>query len=190
MAALGRLYARAVAILASTLVLVVVAVMGAQVFYRYVLNDSLIWAEEVSGYLLVLMTFLFIGAAFERGEMVTIRFFVDMLPPKVRLTLMIPSFVAMITFLLVLSYYAMRFASLGAGYNVPAATFIASAIRGRDTDFQLSMYWLYLAIPAGCLILCGHFLAALWRLGRAARGRADLAGALPGGTVLPDEGDG
>jgi TRAP-type C4-dicarboxylate transport system permease small subunit len=188
-AALGRGYRRAVAIFASAIMVVVVIVMGAQVFYRYVLNDSLIWAEEVSGYLLVVTTFLLIGAAFERGEMVSIRFFVDALPPRARLLLSIPSFVAMTGFLLVLAYYALRFASLGAAYNIPAAGFIGSALAGPDANVQVSMYWLYLTIPAGCLILSGHFLVALCRMGRAAAGRADPAEALPGQSVAPDASD-
>jgi TRAP-type C4-dicarboxylate transport system permease small subunit len=181
--ALGHLYDRAVVVLASALMLVVVAIMGTQVFFRYVLNDSLIWAEEVSGYLLVVMTFLFLGAAFERGEMVAIRLFVDVLPPRLALALRLPPLVAMIAFLLILSVYAARFAALGAGYNIPAASFIGSALLGRSADVQLSMYWLYLAIPLGCLILAAHLTVALWRTawelagrGAPARGRAPVGG--------------
>jgi TRAP-type C4-dicarboxylate transport system permease small subunit len=187
MAALHRAYTRAVTSAASTLMLAVVAVMGAQVFYRYVLNDSLIWAEEVSGYLLVIITFGFIGAAFERGEMVSIRVFTDLLPPRLRILLMIPSFAAMITFLLVLAYYAMRFASLGSGYNIPAVGFIGSTLLGRQAEVQVSMYWLYLVIPAGCVILSGHFLVTLWRLSRVALGRGDVTDALPAEPASPGD---
>lgn len=188
LAALGSCYTRAVLVLASTLMITIVVVMGVQVFFRYVLNDSLIWAEEVCGYLLVVMTFLFLGAAFEGGEMVTIRLFVDWLPPRARAALMIPSFVAMIGFLLILTYYATRFAALGSGYNIPAAGFIASAVFGPDVQWRVSMYWLYLTIPAGCLILSGHLLVALWRMVRVALGRGDIADGPPGDPLTSGEG--
>ncbi len=58
----------------------IVVVMVVQVFWRYVLNSSTIWAEEMCRYLLILMTFLLIGPAFERGEMVSVQFFMQRLP--------------------------------------------------------------------------------------------------------------
>jgi TRAP-type C4-dicarboxylate transport system permease small subunit len=185
--ALARLYAGAVVGLATAIMAVVVVIMGVQVFFRYVLNDSLIWAEEVSGYLLVLMTFLFVGAAYERGEMATLRLLVDLLPARVRIAIMLPSLGAMIGFLWVLAYYGLRFAEMGSSYNIPAASFIGSAVLGPGADLRVSMYWLYLAIPAGCLLLSGHLLVALWRLGRAARGRAELADVLPGADRAGEE---
>ena len=41
---------RIVMLVVMTLMAVIVASMCAQVFWRYVLNDSLIWPEEVSRY--------------------------------------------------------------------------------------------------------------------------------------------
>lgn len=172
--ALGRYYNRAVIILACTIMLVIVAVMGTQVFFRYVLNDSLIWAEAVCGLLLALMTFLLVGAAFQRGQMITLRVVMGLLPPKIRIVLMIPIFLAMIVFLAVLGYYSVQFANVSTKYTIPAVEFIGSAIFGPDVRLTLSMYWLYMAIPVACLLLTGHFLVVLLALVRAALGRGDL----------------
>ena len=44
-----------------TLLAGIVIIMGVQVFFRYVLNDSIIWAEEMSRYFLIWITFLVLG---------------------------------------------------------------------------------------------------------------------------------
>ncbi|MDH3235858.1 MAG: TRAP transporter small permease subunit, partial [Alphaproteobacteria bacterium] len=69
-------YNRILDTIAAALMGTIVVVMVVQVFARYVLNDSLIWAEELCRYLLIWITFLFIGIAFERGEFIAI----DVLP--------------------------------------------------------------------------------------------------------------
>lgn len=187
MAALGWLYRGAVIVLACLLMTVIVVVMGVQVFYRYVLNDSLIWAEELCGYLLAVMTFLFVGAAFQNGEMVSIRLIVDLLAPRVRLLFLIPSFAAMIAFLVVLAAYATQFARLGVAQVIPAAGFIASALLGRDTQVSVSMYWLYMTIPVGCLLLAGHLAVTLARMAMALAGRGDPEAVLAPDPLVPPE---
>jgi TRAP-type C4-dicarboxylate transport system permease small subunit len=173
LAAAGRLYHAAAITLASGLMIVLVAVMGVQVFFRYVLNDSLIWAEEICRYSLVLLTFLLIGAAFERGELVRLDIFTNMLPKRIKAPLSILIYLAMIAFLWTLVYHGYRFAALNSHFSMPAADFIGTALFGDGAAGAISMYWLYLAIPGGCLILSGHFILALLRILRGGLGRAD-----------------
>jgi TRAP-type C4-dicarboxylate transport system permease small subunit len=183
LAAAGRLYNAAAIALASGLMIVLVAVMGVQVFFRYVLNDSLIWAEEICRYLLALLTFLLIGAAFERGELVRLDIFTKILPERIKAPLSILIYLTMIGFLWTLVYYGYLFAALNSHFSMPAADFIGTALFG-DAAGGISMYWLYLAIPAGCLILSGHFVLALLRI---LRGGLDRAGDQErGGTVARD----
>ncbi|MGH6896631.1 MAG: TRAP transporter small permease [Geminicoccaceae bacterium] len=164
LAAAGRLYNAAAIILASGLMSVLVTVMGVQVFFRYVLNDSLIWAEEVCRYTLVLLTFLLIGAAFERGELVRLDILTNILPERIKAPLSILIYLTMIGFLWTLVYYGYLFAALNSQFSMPAADFIGTALFGADATGAISMYWLYLAIPVGCLILSGHFILALLRI--------------------------
>lgn len=175
----ARLYTRIVSVLAVTILTVLVVVMGVQVFFRYVLNDSLIWAEELCGYLLVLMTFLLLGAAFERGEMVSLQIFTNMLRPRARLALMIPLYAIMALFLLTLAYYGYLFAELNGRSSIPAVDFIISSIIGRDVTLVVPSFWLYLTIPVGCVILACHFVLAIARMVRGLAGAIDPARAMP-----------
>jgi TRAP-type C4-dicarboxylate transport system permease small subunit len=171
LATAGRLYNAATIILASGLMIVLVVVMGVQVFFRYVLNDSLIWAEEICRYSLILLTFLLIGAAFERGELVRFDVFTNILPERIKAPLSILIYLTMIGFLWTLVYYGYRFAALNWHFSMPAADFIGTTLFGAAGAGAISMYWLYLAIPAGCLILSGHFVLALLRILRGVLGR-------------------
>ncbi|MGH6920280.1 MAG: TRAP transporter small permease, partial [Geminicoccaceae bacterium] len=164
LATVGRLYNAAAIVLASGLMGVLVVVMGVQVFFRYVLNDSLIWAEEICRYSLVLLTFLLIGAAFERGELVRFDVLTNILPERIKTPLNILVYLMMIGFLWTLVYYGCRFAALNFHFSIPAVDFIATALFGSGATGAISMFWLYLAIPAGCLILSGHFVLALLRM--------------------------
>jgi TRAP-type C4-dicarboxylate transport system permease small subunit len=167
---LARVYTLAFMSIAAIAMSVIVVVMAVQVFYRYALNDSLIWAEEVARYFLILMTFLLVGVAFERGELVSVQFFMHRLPRRIAYLLTIPVYLAIIAFLVTISYYGYSFANLNARFPMPAVDFILSSILGRPVSGALSMYWLYLLIPLGCLTLAAHFAVALWRHVRSANG--------------------
>lgn len=65
-------YFAAIRFLAGATMLSIVVIMTAQVIARYVFNASLIWAEELCRYILIWLTFLFIGMAYGRGELVAV----------------------------------------------------------------------------------------------------------------------
>lgn len=65
-------------------VAVMFAVVVAQVFFRYVLNASLTWAEEAARYLLVLTTFLGTSIAMRRGAHIRVGLVVERLPRPAR----------------------------------------------------------------------------------------------------------
>jgi TRAP-type C4-dicarboxylate transport system permease small subunit len=168
--ALLRLYRRAMMGLACAMLSAIVAIMGAQVFFRYVLNNSLIWAEEVSGYLLVWISFLFLGAAFERGQLVAVEILHGRVGRRARVVMLVVGYGLALAFLGVIVVYGWRVAEFNALATIPAADFIASAIMGRDVALDLSAFWIYLAVPVGCGLLFLHILGwlvarlvAIWR---------------------------
>ncbi len=163
LAAIVAVYSRIFLGLAAVAMAAIVAIMTVQIFYRYVLNDSLIWAEEMCRYLLMAMTFLLIGPAFERGDMATVQFFVNALPRRVGLALVVAVYLLVIGFLLIISYFGYRYATFNGHFAMPAVDFIASAVLGRSVSGVMTMYWIYLLIPLGCLLLAAHFVAALVR---------------------------
>ena len=56
----------------------------AQVFYRYVLNDSLAWTEELAKYLMVWVACLVAPWAYRENLNVSIEMFADALPKVLR----------------------------------------------------------------------------------------------------------
>jgi TRAP-type C4-dicarboxylate transport system permease small subunit len=149
--------------LAAASMAAIVLIMSLQVFYRYVLNDSLIWAEEMCRYLLMIMTFLLLGPAFERGDMATVQFFVQALPRRIGHAVVVAMYVLVVGFLLIVSYFGYRYAAYNGNFAMPAVDFVASAVLGRPVSGVLAMYWIYLLIPIGCLLLAAHFVVALVR---------------------------
>jgi TRAP-type C4-dicarboxylate transport system permease small subunit len=149
--------------LAAVAMAAIVVIMSVQIFYRYVLDDSLIWAEEMCRYLLIIITFLLIGPAFERGDMAAAQFFVQALPRKAGLAVVGIVYLLCIGFLLTISYFGYRYAAFNGNFAMPAVDFIASALLGHQVSNVIAMYWIYLLIPLGCLLLAAHFVAALVR---------------------------
>lgn len=158
LASLQRAYMHGVAALAVALMAATVIIMAVQVFYRYFLSNSLIWAEEVCRYLLVWMSFLFAGAAFQRGDMVSVELFTKLLPRRARALVMVPAYVLTAAFLGVLVYYGWRFAEQNSIQAMPAADFIWQSLADRDSG--LSIFWVYVSVPVGCAILALHLLAS------------------------------
>src|SRR5918996_539265 len=72
-------YRDAMRLFAGTSMLAIVVIMIVQVFARYVLNASLIWAEELCRYILIWQSFLLIGIAYHQGELIAL----DVLSAKV-----------------------------------------------------------------------------------------------------------
>lgn len=137
-------------------------IMATQVFWRYFLGGSLIWAEEMCRYILVWMTFLFAGAAFQRGDLVAVELVTRSVSPAVRRALLAPAYLITAAFLVVIAGYGWGYASRNTTQGVPALDFIAQALFGRDSG--MSIFWVYVSLPLGCAILAIHFLVSTARM--------------------------
>lgn len=146
-------------LLAGTTMGVIVLIMVVQVVARYVFNASLIWAEELCRYILVWQTFLFIGYAYQRGELVILDLFSTRVPPLVYMAIRIVTAVPISIFLyLIISAgigHALRFSA----QTIPAIDFIWMSITGEPA--RVPVFWVYVAVPLGCSILLVHYLARL-----------------------------
>ncbi len=80
MRTLDRLLGRAEDLVGVLLLATILVVMAASVFFRYVLNDSLIWAEEVTRFGLILITFAGASIGFRNGSHIRIDV-IELLPP-------------------------------------------------------------------------------------------------------------
>lgn len=131
------------------------------VFYRYFLNSPLIWSEELTRMLLVWMCFLFSGAAFQRGEMVTVRLLTDSVPARVRALIMIPAYLATLGFLVLLVNYGLAYAQQNTLQTMPGIDHLLKSVSGDEEG--VSIYWMYIALPIGCALLALHILLAIIR---------------------------
>ena len=121
------------------LTLLVLLVMLAQVFFRYVLNSSLQWSEELAVWGMVWMVFVGSVLLVRRSEHISITTLVRNAPPAVRPFLVIFNKAAGLLFLVIVGYY---------GIEVFGGTFHA-----RSPSIGLSTRWIKLAIPTGAVLM-------------------------------------
>lgn len=118
-----------------------------QVFFRYVLNDSLFWSEEVVRYSLVWGVML--GAAlvaYERGH-IRIEVIEAFLPPAGKRVVQFVANSCTLAFLLILAY---------AGWDFTDRTWFQNS-----ASLEVPMRAVYLALPVGA-ILEAWFMTAAW----------------------------
>ena len=121
------------------LTLLVLLVMLAQVFFRYVLNSSLQWSEELAVWGMVWMVFVGSVLLMRRSEHISITTLARIAPQTVRPFLVIFNKAAALVFLVIIGYY---------GFEVFGGTFHA-----RSPSIGLSTRWIKLAIPVGAVLM-------------------------------------
>ena len=159
LAGIVRWYTSAMMFFGCSMLAAIVVIMGCQVFFRYVLNDSIIWAEEMCRYLLIWITFLFLGIAYERGELISLTLVLRRVPKWLHLTLTTIAHVASFATLGVLIWYGFAFAEVNSIQTLPAFDFIWAALIDPKEEANLSSWWLYASIPVGAILLTLHLAA-------------------------------
>lgn len=145
--------------LAGVSMALLVVIMVVQVFARYVVGESLIWAEELCRYLLVWQTFLVLGLAYSKGEFVNLDFLPNALSPRNWWLLRAVMSVPIIAFLLVMAWYGQDFASRFDNQTIPALDFIWTALTGNALG--LSIRYVYIAVTVGLVLMAMHVVAEL-----------------------------
>lgn len=153
------LYVQVIRCLAGLSMALIVVIMVAQVFARYVLGDSLIWAEELCRYLMIWQTFLVLGLAYSRGEFVTLDFVPDLLPARGRWLLRAIMAVPILGFLVAIAMYGANFASRFDNQTIPALDFIWEALWGKPLG--LSIRYVYISVTFGMALMALHVVAEL-----------------------------
>lgn len=150
-------YLFALRLIAGVSMAVIVVVMIAQVWARYVLGGSLIWAEELCRYLLMWQTFLMVGLAYSRGEFVAIDFLPASLSARGKRNLKAISAIPIVVFLVLITDAAADYASRFSNQTIPALDFIWDALFGRPLG--LSIKYVYFSVAAGCGLMVLHVIA-------------------------------
>jgi len=150
--------------IAAALMGAIVIVMTAQVFARYVLNDSLIWAEELCRYLLIWITFLFIGIGFQRGQFIAIDVVPNLLTPRRRYFLRLVVTIPVLVFLWLMVTNGYAHATRFSAQTIPAIDFIWSSLTGNPA--KVPIVWVYISVPIGSALLMVHIFVSLIFQGR------------------------
>lgn len=112
----------------------------ANVISRFIFNHSIIFAEELNSVFILLVTFAGIGYAARHGRHIRMSAFYDALPDKMRKLMMILITAVTAFFMLVLSYYSVKyiFSVYSKGRIMPA--------------LGVKVYLVYLWVPVGFFV--------------------------------------
>ena len=128
------------------IVIIMMAVMATLVFTnvvcRYILSFSIVWAEEVSQYLMVWVAFLSAGLALRQGRHVAIELLQDHLPSTARKVTRHLVALLLIVFMGILIVLGFQFARFAWDQETPV--------------LNIPLGIPYLAVPIGALLLLIH----------------------------------
>jgi len=96
---------RAFALLASLLVLVIVAIILREVVFRYALNEPSTWALDSARFALLFVFFLAVGPALESGHHVHVDLFDPVIPARLRWCFRLAGYLLTLFFGAVLFWY-------------------------------------------------------------------------------------
>ena len=118
------------------LVLSIAVIVSASVFFRYVLNDSLSWSEELAKYAMLWLVFLGSPIALRLGVHPNIEIVISNFPKKITQIILTIMHLAVFAFCAFLALKSHDFAWNG-------RTQVAISVG------DISMYWFFVSIPLG-----------------------------------------
>ena len=126
------------------------AVMGAQVVFRYAFNDSLYWAEEVARYALISSSMIGAAVAYRHGSHVAVTDVLKRFPLPVQRQLV------RVVHSLVFAFGAFL---LWQGWMLSMRNFARHQL---STSLEMEIAWIYLSIPiGGALLMLAAFEAVV-----------------------------
>jgi TRAP-type C4-dicarboxylate transport system permease small subunit len=130
---------------------VALGVVWLQVFSRYVLNDSLVWAEELTRFALAWSTMVGSAAAYRLGEHIGVTMVIERLHGRWRALLIRTVHLVVMAFALLVAWEGWLFT-------------LRNFARGQLTAaLQVPIAWAHLALPVGGLLIAMAAAEALWR---------------------------
>ncbi len=140
---------QAVEYLLFTMGLGMALLVAVQVFFRYALNHSIFWSEELARFLLIWLTFLGASVVYYRGVHASVDFFYQRLGVSSRKFLDIVVYLLSLAFFVVMIVYGWQFASF---------------VRLQVSPALYLPKWIpHSIIPLSGAILALHTLAFLWQ---------------------------
>jgi TRAP-type C4-dicarboxylate transport system permease small subunit len=156
LATADRIYTKTLEILIGCLLAEMIAVGFAAVVARFLLSAylSLYWAEEVIRYSFIWSVFLVSPFVIRRGAHLELDLFVQRLSPPQRRVVALFNSGVIVAFLVVLIVQGIRMVRVN--------------VEQLSSALEISMAWIYLAVPTGGCLMFGEYVAALVRMVRGA----------------------
>ena len=127
--------------------MVVVTTMG--VFYRYVLNNALPWAEEADRYLFIWLSFVGASITMRHKAHIAVDLLLRYVSPGWHYRLLLIAQACVLVFLGIVFWASLPVIEL------------TSETRATATDIPLS--WVYTAVPTGCILIAVETLRLMAR---------------------------
>ena len=129
----------------------IMAIMGVlQVLFRYFLQQSLDYSEELCRYTFIWSIFFGSVICYRRGSHAAIEIFVKMMPATVRKAVLIIANITCAAFFVLLVVQ---------GWNITL-----DAMDQSSASLGVSMAYAYAAVPVGALLLFVYSLEGLWHV--------------------------
>lgn len=129
----NQMLERVLTVFSNLCMLVVVVVVGAGVFYRYVLNDSPMWVDSFASLLFAVLVFTGSPPMTLRREQIVARFFVDSLSPRAQILIEAACDILIVIFSAMFAYSAyiyvgLELHTLMVGVAFPVSVFYSSML--------------------------------------------------------------
>lgn len=140
-------------ILASLSLAVMVFFITMQVFFRYVLDNSLVWSEELSRYLLIWAVYIGCSFAAKEDRHLEVTFIRSLFGPRANRWIISFSYIVTIIF-----------CGFCVVWGIEMLEFLGRTGQ-RTQSLGVSVYWVYLALPVGMTLMALRMLQRLWIVG-------------------------
>jgi TRAP-type C4-dicarboxylate transport system permease small subunit len=142
-----RIFVRINEALVVLLMMAMTSLVLLNVVTRYGFSFSVTWAEELSRFLMIWVTYLGAGLALRAGNHVAFEYIQSLLPRPARIAVRALIAVGILTFLALLTYYGWEFSQL--------------TMRQRSAVLGWPRGYIGLAIPIGAVVFGMHLLMAI-----------------------------
>ena len=139
---------RVIAIISMGLMVIIMLV---QVFFRYVLNNSLAWPDEAARFCMLWMTGLMAPSAYRWGNFVAINLVKDVIGRRLGALLSLAILLLGLVVLIVAVQQAQRHVNSGWLFNSSSLKIPLQLIGGESVRVKLA--WMYLSLPVGFALM-------------------------------------
>jgi TRAP-type C4-dicarboxylate transport system permease small subunit len=138
------------------LIAVTIVAVTAQVIFRYGIESSLTWSEEVSRYSFIWSIFIGMSVATRRNQHIIVDAFVKILPGPLQRWLALANVLVCGAFFVLFAYVSVLL--------------VQNAIPQKSSSLEISIAWVYASAVLGAVLTVLHLVNALFQL-RAAESR-------------------